>query len=223
MLTEDGVPSPLVPTISEADVFALGRGEAVVIDDVMPPAAAARHHAAIGLLHEQGALNPALVGRKRRYQPELRGDWTCWLEAAEDAPTLQGLWLWWDLLREEIRQAARLPLARFSVQLAHYPTGSQYVRHRDAIPGDPNRRLTAVLYLNADWQPAHGGQLRVWEPGGCRDIAPVAGRLVLFLSTALYHAVLPTTAPRAAVTAWFRGAEPIPLLPDRPLSAPGRG
>ncbi len=35
------------------------------------------------------------------------------------------------------------------------------------------------------------------------DLAPLAGRLVLFLSGAIDHAVLPSFAERTAVTAWF--------------------
>ena len=32
--------------------------------------------------------------------------------------------------------------------LACYPTGSRYVRHRDASPLLPGRVATAILYLN---------------------------------------------------------------------------
>lgn len=187
----------------------------MIIDGALPLAAVMRCRAEMRQLHEQGRLRPALVGRQRQHAPALRGDWICWLESATEAPGLQELWSWWDGLREEIRQSARLPLMRFAVQLARYPgDGTQYVRHKDAMPGDPNRRVTAVLYLNHRWRPEAGGALRIWEPAGIRDIEPVAGRLVLFLSEALPHAVLPTHDSRVAVTAWFRGAEPLPMLPD---------
>ena len=54
-------------------------------------------------------------------------------------------------------------------------------------------------------QRGASGQQRT-EPGvdAVVDVAPVAGRLVLFLSGAVEHAVLPTKAERVAVTAWFQ-------------------
>ena len=45
------------------------------------------------------------------------------------------------------------------------------------------------------------GQLS--SPQTVLDIAPLAGRLVLFLSGAVDHAVLPSFAERTALTAWF--------------------
>jgi len=43
------------------------------------------------------------------------------------------------------------------------------------------------------------------------DVAPVLDRLVVFLSERLDHEVLPTFAPRLAVTAWFYGRDHVPV------------
>ena len=71
---------------------------------------------------------------------------------------------------------------------------------------------------------AEGGELKLWltprqrsaaeaageAVAGVEDgqqtvvVAPRAGRLVLFLSGAVDHAVLPCYAHRVALTAWFR-------------------
>lgn len=39
-------------------------------------------------------------------------------------------------------------------------------------------------------------------PAAVADVAPIAGRLVFFLSGSVEHAVLPTFAERVAVTCW---------------------
>lgn len=46
--------------------------------------------------------------------------------------------------------------------------------------------------------------IHIQEVNGERvlDIAPVSGRLVVFLSGAIDHAVLPSHNPRVALTAW---------------------
>jgi len=43
---------------------------------------------------------------------------------------------------------------RCSCQLACYPGGgARYVRHTDASDSAPDRTVTALLYLNTDWDP----------------------------------------------------------------------
>ncbi|MOA08544.1 hypothetical protein D3C78_1283200 [compost metagenome] len=65
--------------------------------------------------------------------------------------------------------------------------------------------MSAVFYLNADWQAEQGGALRMYLPGGEeRDVLPLAGTLVVFLSADLPHAVLPATRERLSLTGWFR-------------------
>lgn len=112
---------------------------------------------------------------------------------------------------------------------ACYPGGgARYVKHRDALPYKAGRKLTVIYYLNAHWQPGHGGELRIWPAtsGGDGDaqraasaageggttaedasaepvvVAPVADRLVLFISS-LEHEVLPAWRPRFALTTWM--------------------
>jgi SM-20-related protein len=65
--------------------------------------------------------------------------------------------------------------------------------------------VTAILYLNPDWTEAAGGLLRLHLPSGPLDVAPLLDRLVVFRSEIVEHEVLPTHAPRWAVTAWYPG------------------
>lgn len=65
--------------------------------------------------------------------------------------------------------------------------------------------MTAILYLNPGWEKAHGGWLRVELEGGkgATDVAPSAGRMVLFDSRRVVHEVLPSFKGRWALTAWI--------------------
>jgi Rps23 Pro-64 3,4-dihydroxylase Tpa1-like proline 4-hydroxylase len=73
----------------------------------------------------------------------------------------------------------------------------------------PDRRLTAILYLNGGWQPAHGGALHIDARGGPRlSVAPLLGRVVFF-DARLMHEVRPAHRARAAVTGWLYGPRDI--------------
>ncbi len=151
----------------------------------------------------QGALQRAGVrrGGDHRLDDQVRGDRIGWVD--EGAPGALGeLRGRFEALRDELNREAYLGLRRVELQIGWYAPGAQYVRHRDAFPGDDNRRLTAIVYLNRGWTPADGGVLRLHvEPPV--DVPPAAGTLVVFLSERVEHEVLPAHADRFALTAWF--------------------
>jgi SM-20-related protein len=155
---------------------------------------------------------PARMGRGGAHlDPAERGDELLWLDEAAGGPALAALRARLDGLGAALAREARLALGRREVQVAWYPGGgARYARHRDAfrdglVAAGPRRRLTAILYLNPGWEPAHGGELRLHLPGEVRDVAPALDRLVVFLSERVEHEVRPVHAPRLAVTAWFHG------------------
>lgn len=107
-----------------------------------------------------------------------------------------------DALMTQLNERAWLGLRRFDLQLARYQPGAKYVRHRDAFPGDDNRRVTAIVYLNPTWAEADGGKLRLFvEP--VVELEPRLDRLVVFRSELIEHEVLPAHAERWALTAWY--------------------
>lgn len=66
--------------------------------------------------------------------------------------------------------------------------GACFPIHVDSEESIDGRRLTAILYLNPEWAPAHGGQLRLYPPGAQPvDVAPLNDRLVIFESHRLLH------------------------------------
>eukprot|EP00415_Alexandrium_ostenfeldii_P004682 UN4682 len=92
--------------------------------------------------------------------------------------------------------------------LAAYDAGSFFRRHFDRTTGrSAERVLTAVYYLNRDWDASKGGALRL-NPAAksFTDVLPEEDTLVLFLAEAIEHEVRIAHCKRHALTIWFRGS-----------------
>lgn len=101
--------------------------------------------------------------------------------------------------------------------------GARFANHIDNTTCD-GRMLTVVTYLNPDWNPELGGQLRVQLAQKYRDtctieltkseesegpvtefvdVFPECGRVVMFYSSEVRHEVMPTFGHRHACTIWY--------------------
>lgn len=203
--------------LDDADLDTLAEGGLIVSDAIVPAALALAAAGSARAWAEAGRLTPAGVGRAGAKPPveDVRGDRTAWLGPDVADPGLTPLRAWFEGLREVLRVGARLPLRHAEVQLAAYPPGAVYKRHLDAFRDDPARLVTAIVYLNPDWHDGLGGHLRAWTPDGEVRVAPKLGRLVVFRSDAVPHAVTAATAPRFAATAWYRAADAVPGVVGR--------
>ena len=153
-----------------------------------------------------GALNAASVGRggAQPVQEGIRGDRIQWLEPGQSAACDQYL-QHMDDLRQALNRTLYLGLEDYECHFACYPPGAFYQRHLDRFRDDDRRTVSAVFYLNDDWQPEQGGALRLYLADGREhDVLPRAGTLALFLSADMPHAVLPATRERLSLTGWFR-------------------
>lgn len=133
------------------------------------------------------------------------------------SPNMQKVMEFFKRMQRDLAQMIRLN-GRSEYQLAYYhPQNARYERHRDAFPTDDpddtqQRRVTAILYMNPGWTSADGGELKIFgraESNGIvdaadRTIQPLLGRIVLFLSGVVDHAVLPAKRERFAITSWMR-------------------
>jgi SM-20-related protein len=158
---------------------------------------------------EQGEFHRAGVGRGERLEvrPEIRSDEIRWLERSDCGPR-QGEYL--DLLtayQQQLNRELFLGLVEFESFCAIYPPGSFYQRHIDQFRGVEQRTVTAICYLNEDWQESDGGQLRIYlneQTGETLELLPEAGTFVTFLSAEYWHEVLPAQRDRLSITAWFK-------------------
>lgn len=165
-------------------------------------------------LWQDEALRPAAVGRagERQVVPEIRGDHIRWLDdcppcAAQDA-YVEAM----ARLRLTLNRTLLLGLDNYETHYALYSPGAGYSRHLDRFKDNPLRTVSVVLYLNSQWQPGDGGELRLHLPEGPVDVAPRAGTLAVFMSDSILHEVLPARRPRASLVGWFRRRPDNPLL-----------
>jgi SM-20-related protein len=188
--------------LSDEEVLALGRDGAFVRDGFLGPARSLSALEQARALHREDRLRPAGIRRDGTKDTSVRNDEIAWLDPSIGGALAEAVAAF-ETLREALNHDAWLGLGRFELQLARYPgQGARYARHRDAFPGGENRRVTAILYLNPDWVPAHGGQLRLFlDPA--RDVEPLLDRLVMFLSDRVEHEVLAAHSERWALTAWY--------------------
>ena len=108
-----------------------------------------------------------------------------------------------------LNRDATLGLFELELHYAWYPPGAGYARHVDQPQAALAwRQVSLALYLNEGWTPGAGGELRIFDAGEAhRDIAPLAGRLVCFVSPGREHAVLLTRRDRISISGWFRTRE----------------
>lgn len=98
---------------------------------------------------------------------------------------------------------------RTKAMVACYPgSGSHYVKHVDN-PNRDGRCITAIYYLNLDWDvKLSGGLLRIfpegWRGDRVADIEPLFDRLLFFWSDRRNpHEVQPAYQTRYAITLWY--------------------
>ena len=157
-----------------------------------------------------GRFKAARVGspQRPRHLPAIRGDTIQWLDPHENGQAQDRFLGWAETLRQGLNQDLYLGLQRAEFHFARYAAGQGYAQHMDQHRGQPHRRITLILYLTPRRRAGDGGELCLYHPHEPERewlrIEPERGRLVLFRSELLPHAVLPARKPRWSVTGWFR-------------------
>ncbi len=155
-------------------------------------------------LDEAQAFRRARTGLERTVST-LRTDRTHWFVPDEPSVPQRAFALRLDALRLFLNRQLMLGLVDCEAHYAMYATGGGYARHRDCARYSEARVVSAVYYLNDEWQPDDGGALRMYLPDGThQDILPEGGTLVLFLSAQFEHEVLPATRTRMSIACWLR-------------------
>ena len=170
----------------------------------------------VQILDRTDAMKKAGIGRGNDLVRDrsVRRDKIAWLQGVT-APQA-ALFEFFEMIRQGLNQRLFLGLKRFETHYATYHSGDFYKQHLDSFKGRASRVVSLVLYLNEDWQAAHGGALQVFNRDNghevCGTVLPEAGRMALFMSEEIPHEVLPANRTRYSLACWFRQDEvPLPL------------
>ncbi len=162
----------------------------------------------------EGEFRRAGVGRGDNLviREDVRTDHVMWLRDEEITPAQQRYLDLLERLRLALNQSLYLGLFDFEGHFAVYPEGGFYKPHLDRHRDSRDRLVTVILYLNPDWKPGDGGELKLWTTPGDKEgdyviVEPKMGTLVCFLAGDYWHEVLPAKKTRASITGWFRGRE----------------
>ena len=178
----------------------------IVLDQSLPPGLVDALFVQLKALDEE-QFRGAGVGREDRHQRNrfVRSDDICWIEHSQGS--VRDYLAWMEVLRLAINRRLFLGLFDYECHFARYAAGAFYRKHLDAFKGQRNRIVSTVLYLNPQWQQDHAGELLIYDREGSgviETVAPLWGRLVVFLSEEIPHEVVATQQPRYSLTGWFR-------------------
>ncbi len=181
-----------------------------IIDDFLPPDDIATVADIIKSKWLNGQMVSAKTGKNGLKNQAIRSDYIAWLDEADTTPAVQSYFRQMEMLRLMLNTQLFMNVHELETHVALYPVGGRYQKHLDQFSHGSSdniqhRQLSAVLYLNQNWQAHHGGALKLHlDEENAIDILPNAGRIVLFLSAKFWHEVLPSNRERISLTGWFR-------------------
>lgn len=138
-------------------------------------------------------------------EENIRSDRILWVVETNPA------WEIIESLRQQLESQLRVALLDFESHFTIYDPGGKYEKHLDQFTKNAQafqrtRQLSFILYLNANWKPADGGELKIYDANDrpLHTIQPKLGRLVVFRSDTIPHEVCATHSPRYSLTGWMR-------------------
>lgn len=153
----------------------------------------------------ESKFSKAAIGsdKNRQVESSVRGDFIYWLDRQHDK-AIDDLFTLLDEAMTNLRQQLFLSLSDYEFHLALYPPKTHYDKHVDQFHGKANRVISTLIYLNKDWQPGNGGELKIYKSNGNYTLVePLSKRLVMFKSDTVPHEVLLTHIPRKSITGWM--------------------
>lgn len=138
-------------------------------------------------------------------QANIRGDSIRWID--DNCPFGTAYLESINQLGRYFNQTLYTGIRRSEAHYACYPAGFGYQWHTDNPKGRDERVISAVFYLNDNWQACDGGAICVIDKqDNTAQLLPQRNRLVLFDSN-LLHQVAITHRRRFSIATWLRRNE----------------
>lgn len=147
----------------------------------------------------------AKVGKDHQESSEIRGDSTLWIDPLNPPEEFRELTGKLEALKLDANRELFLGLKEFECHLAVYPPGAFYKKHVDRFEKDSSRSLTFIYYLHQTWAPGDGGELILYDKHDqiIKEIQPVPGSMVAFISEDFPHEVMMSFKERRSFTGWM--------------------
>lgn len=153
-----------------------------------------------GQLQNAGTGNAVLV----MHNKQVRGDKIYWLDRQHNNLHENTFFDLMDSFITYLNATCYTGITGYEFHYTLYEKDSFYKPHLDQFSNNKTRAYSMIMYLNTNWLPTHGGQLRIHHAHRQQSIAPVSGTCVFFKSSDLLHEVLLTQQPRLSITGWLK-------------------
>jgi SM-20-related protein len=159
----------------------------------------------LGLYANQQLL-AAGIGNENKLTHDklLRSDKIYWLDKSHNDVHENSFFDIMDSFVLHLNQTCYTGITGYEFHYAMYETGSFYKKHLDQFKSNKSRAFSMIMYLNADWKEADGGELCIYHHDFTQTISPQQGKCVFFKSSELEHEVLLTHQPRFSITGWLK-------------------
>ncbi len=134
----------------------------------------------------------------------IRSDKIYWLDRVHNNPFEILFFELMDGFVSHLNLTCYTGITGYEFHYALYEKGSFYKKHLDQFQNNKSRAFSMIMYLNADWEAADGGELCIHHADYQQIIAPQNGKCVFFKSSELVHEVLLTQKSRLSITGWLK-------------------
>lgn len=151
-------------------------------------------------LKAAGIGNETIVDHDKLY----RSDMIYWLDRKHNDLHENNFFDLMDNFVSYLNRTCYTGITGYEFHYALYEEGSFYKKHYDQFRNNESRQYSMIMYLNADWKEADGGELCIHHTDSLQHISPLNGKSVFFKSSEVEHEVLLTNKARMSITGWLK-------------------